>query len=713
MSSDPSQQNQGSMNPADAAQIDAARRQINQLADEIAQLSEADIAPQQYYSEFLQRLYFAAQSFAGAIWIRTPQGNLQLQCQINLREVGLENSPDAKPMHDELLRQAAIQGKGGVIGPRFSHNFGGEGDQVAGNSSDLVILLAPVMQEKQVLGLIELWIDPHRDPNTIKGLYQFLVRMAAYISLYLRNYQLRQMLGQQDLWLKLEAFARQIHASLDTTEVAYLIANEARRLIEVDRISVATRPGDGCEVTAISGADVVEKQSNLVTLMRELFDAVIEWGERLVYTGTKDDSLPPTVLAALDHYLAESNSKILVVMPLHDERDKDRGIPARSALMMECFETTLAPEQLLARLDVVGRHAGPALYNAQEYYRIPMRLLWMPLAYIQDGLGGKAKAITAAVLAGLTMLVLAMIFIPFPLKMEATGQALPKDRAWVFAPLSGTVMEIPAGLASGSKVTKGQPLMILFDLELAKEISRLQTEIDVLGNKINTPAAKPQEPGAPNTGFDAVNIEEAKITRRKAIENLKRIKDRTNADLSRPGFFTVVSPKSGIILSSDFRDTLLGKNVKPGDPLIRVGATNAAQPNVHEWEIELKIPQKHVGQVLRAFDKLKPGEELDIDVMFLSHTTTCYRARLSKEKIAAQANAQKDEHNENEAVVMAWARISGAGIPADWQITPTQLLSGSEVHTRIRCGNRAMGYSLFYGVYEFTYEKVIFPYFHW
>jgi hypothetical protein len=36
------------------------------------------------------------------------------------------------------------------------------------------------------------------------------------------------------------------------------------------------------------------------------------------------------------------------------------------------------------------------------------------------------------------------------------------------------------------------------------------------------------------------------------------------------------------------------------------------------------------------------------------------------------------------------------------------LLSGTEVHSRIRCGNRPMGYSLFYGVWEFLYEKVVF-----
>ena len=43
------------------------------------------------------------------------------------------------------------------------------------------------------------------------------------------------------------------------------------------------------------------------------FDTVIDWGEKLVYTGTKDDALPPEVLQALDDYLAESNSKLLVV----------------------------------------------------------------------------------------------------------------------------------------------------------------------------------------------------------------------------------------------------------------------------------------------------------------------------------------------------------------------------------------------------------------
>jgi hypothetical protein len=713
MSSDPTQQaGQASTNPLEAAQLEQARRQVNQIAEEIAQLSEANMEPPQYYSEFLQRVYFAVQGFAAAVWVRTPQGNLQLQCQINLREVGLDQTPDSRPMHDELLRQSALQAKGGIVRPHFSHNFGTAPDQVAGNPTDYVILLVPILQEKAVIGLVEVWIDPNRPANVQQSLHQFLIRMAAFISLFQRNHQLRQMLGQQDLWVKLETFSRQIHGSLHTTEVAYLIANESRRLIEVDRVSIATRTGSKCAVTAISGADVVEKRSNLVQLMRALFDAVIEWGERLVYTGTKDDALPPKVLHALDAYLGESNSKILVVMPLHDEREKDRNKLARSALLMECFETNLQPEQLLARLDVVGRHATSALYNAQEYRRIPMRFLWLPLAYLQDGLGGKAKAITAAVMAGLTVLILAMIFVQFPLKMEANGQSLPKDRVWIYSPLAGKVEEIPAGLKSGSKVTKGQPLFVMFDFDLAKQVAELDTEIAVLKGKMDASTPKNTDQ-AENKGFDAMAVQEAKITHRKKVETRERLKQRTNADLARPGFYTITAPKTGIILSSDFRENLLGKNIKPGEPLIRIGFTDPVNPKLPDWEIELKIPQKHVGQVLRAFEGKGQNAELDVDVMFLSKTTTSFRAKLRKDKIASQANTQKDDNNESEPVVLAWARINGDDIPEDYRVSPALLLSGSEVHTRIRCGNRAMGYSLFYGVYEFAYEKVLFPYFSW
>ena len=50
----------------------------------------------------------------------------------------------------------------------------------------------------------------------------------------------------------------------------------------------------------------------------------------------------------------------------------------------------------------------------------------------------------------------------------------------------------------------------------------------------------------------------------------------------------------------------------------------------------------------------------------------------------------------------------GDDIPEGYRLSPSDLVTGAEVHTRIRCGNHAMGYSLFYGLWEFLYEKVVF-----
>ena len=215
--------------------------------------------------------------------------------------------------------------------------------------------------------------------------------------------------------------------------------------------------------------------------------------------------------------------------------------------------------------------------------------------------------------------------------------------------------------------------------------------------------------------------QEAETTRRVKIEMLNRLRARTNADLANPGHFKVVAPKTGIILSADFRENLEGRMVKPNEPLIRIGFTDPEHPKLSDWEIELKIPQKHVGQVLEAYKRLPAGAELDVDVLFMSQPDAgSFRVKLRKDKIASQANTQKDDNNEAEPVVLAWARVHPKkikdadgkmidDIPADLQITSSLLLSGSEVHSRVRCGNHPMGYSLFYGVYEFLYEKVVFP----
>ena len=79
--------------------------------------------------------------------------------------------------------------------------------------------------------------------------------------------------------------------------------------------------------------------------------------------------------------------------------------------------------------------------------------------------------------------------------------------------------------------------------------------------------------------------------------------------------------------------------------------------------------------------------------------------KLAKSKILPAAVPNKDEHNETEPVVYAYVRISGDDIPESEQIPHNLNLTGVEVKANIRCGKHAMGYSLFYGLWEFVNQK--------
>jgi len=682
--------------------IEETRDQINYLVEKIARLSEKDVAPNSYYGEFLQGLLTAIAAAAGAIWVRTSQGHLQLQYQINMTQFGLERDEVGRQCHDELLREALQQGRPRLMPPHSGTGLPMADKPVAGNPTDHTILMAPILLDKQVAGLVEVWEAPDRSPQSMGGFLNFTVQMAGLASRYLRNQQLRQMVGRQQIWTQLESFARQIHASLNPTEVAYLVANEGRRLVECDRISVAVRRNKRPAIEAISGADVVEKRSSLVQLMRALCEQVLLWGEKLVYSGTKDDTLPPGVLKALDAYLGESNSKLLAILPLRDEREKESKKPPRSALMMECFEPLAAPEQLLAQLEVIGRHATPALYNAVEHRRIPLRWVWLPLAKVQDGLGGKARAILAGLGAALLVLTAAMCFVPYPLKMDAKGQLLPQKRSLIYTPVPARVEGFE--VQPGSTVVEGQAVVLMYDVDLKKRLIELNGDIEGAEKDIDFLKRHLAAPNEAENAHFSQEMRQKEVLLQSKVTERDALRERRHAvaDEARPGYFWLKSPLSGTVLNTRFQEELTNKNVKPSEPLLRIGDKESP------WEIELKIPQKHIGQVLEAFNGQGPDSELDVDLLLTSRPERTYKGKLARTKIGGEASPNRDDNNESDPVVIAWVRITGPGIAEDDQIPTDQLVTGVEVHSKIRCGTRAMGYSLFYGMWEFFYEKIVF-----
>ena len=110
--------------------------------------------PPEYYGEFLQRLLSALAAPAGAVWGRTPQGNLKIENSINVKEVGLEQVENGQECHAALLRQVVQQGRP-VLAPPQSGPGVTEGANSPANLSNFVLLVAPIFVDKQVAGLIE------------------------------------------------------------------------------------------------------------------------------------------------------------------------------------------------------------------------------------------------------------------------------------------------------------------------------------------------------------------------------------------------------------------------------------------------------------------------------------------------------------------------------------------------------------------------------
>jgi hypothetical protein len=654
-----------------------------------------DLAPADYYPEFLQRVLEAVDAPAGAVWLRTADGHFQEQCRLNPGGVRPPESEAGRARHHELLRQVVQQARPAFLPPAWD----------AGPDSGWALLMTPALLDLDVAAVLEVWVSARRPPPAIPGLVQFLVRMADLASVYLHRAQ-EEKTDPQKVWEQLDAFARRAHGSLDPTEVAYRVANEGRQLVGGDRLSVALRPGRRAVVEAVSGVELVDRRSNLSRRMRRLCDRVLDWGEKLVYRGTPDETLPPAVLRDLDAYLEVSHSKVLVLLPVRDERGEGRKKP-RAALLLECFETALPVDRLVERLETISRHAGVALYNASAYRQIPLRFLWQPLVWAQAGLGGKARAIAAAVAAAVLLVVAALVFVPYPLKLDAKGQMLPQQRQWIYAPVEGQVVGFAPGVEPGALVRAGEELVLLYDVQLESKLVQLGQEAAAIDQDITTlnKHLNNKELTAPHEGerlrLDSERRQKEALRDQRRWE-LRALRARTNSDPARPGNFWLKAPFRGTVLSWDFRETLTNRQVKPSEPLLRLGDKDGA------WEVELKIPQKHMGQIVRAFAAAGPRAELDVDLLALSAPTRTFKGRLARGRLGGEASPNKDDPNEAEPVVLAGVRIDGADIPPADRLPRELLVTGTEVHAKVRCGNHPMGYSLLYGVWEFFYEKVVF-----
>ncbi|WP_422929836.1 efflux RND transporter periplasmic adaptor subunit [Singulisphaera sp. PoT] len=677
----------------DPGLLEQTKNQIRKLVAEIADLAESDIQPTEFYVEFLNRAVAAVAASGGAFWLLDGRGSIKLQHQLEFRLTGLLDGRVKTQPHDALLGCMIQASQPQIIPPGATI----EGVPNAGNPTAFSLILAPLMVDKQVVGLIEILMDPTRRAATQKSTLRFVSDLCDLAGNYLKNRQMRQMMSQQRLWNQLEGFTHQIHGSLDLRETSYAVANDGKRLVGCDRLSVALKLGGRVMVEAVSGQEVVEQRANLIRELTRLCKAVIRSGEDLVYTGNTE-GFSPDIRDALEMYVDESGSKAVIVTILHKpETEPNKERVAFGCLVAEQIGDELAPTDAHARTEVVSRHSSTALWNAREHDRIfllpALKAIGSPWRFFR----GRMLAKIVAVLLLIVGIVAALALVPWKLTIEGRGSLLPEQRRITYAPYQGIVVDVP--VVHGARVKAGDLLARLESKELEKELKQRMAEHEKAMSQENHLRAQVNVAlkGRPEEVIQLRGQEqEARITARSTKEQIEIINQQLET-------LKILAPQDGIVTTWEVKKNLLGRPVEIGQELVTVAATDG------DWVLEVEVPDDDMGPILAAQSQLqkdiKAGKKpvgTRLSAYFVTATDPEHRYPGYVTRIASKAELVETKH-----VVKVTVGFSKE-VQQDFLSHKVELRNGAEVRARVNCGEARLAYVLLRDVVHVFYETVLF-----
>jgi len=676
--------------------VEETKAQIRGLVNEIAALTKSGSAASEFYPELLSRVITALAAAGGAIWLLDEDKHLRLQYQINAEPSILADDSDDATRHRRLIQRAANAGQSVLI-PPYSGTTDGDAE---GNPTRYLLVLGALQHDGQKDGIIEIFQRPDTAPETQKGYLRFLQQMCELAAEWLRSQKLIKLGDRQTLWQQADSFARAAHESLDLKETAYIVANEGRRLIGCDRVSVAIKKGRKCTVEAISGQDTIENRSNIVSALNVLATRVVAAGEPLWHDGSTED-LPPQIEEALEDYVDLSYARNLAVLPLRapqrklgvekehgaagevDRDDAHRG-EVIGALIVEQIETDLPPDIFRTRCDLVYEHGTRAIANSQAHTNLFLMPLWRTLGRATWVLRARTLPKTLAVIGLILGLIAAGTFIPMDFDLEADGTLKPDARREIFANIDGEVREVLVD--HNSMVEAGQPLVRMINPDIEAEL----TEIE---GQIYTTKAELQRVRGQLTKSDmlkrndlrALEGEELEIETKLEAQNAKLALKRKRAD-----DLVVRSPISGRVVSWEVEKLLLNRPISTGQVLMEIA--DLTKP----MTIEIEMPEKREGH-LDEFISAQSAKELEVTYILASSPDQPLTAKLPIENISLRAESS-EEHG---------SVIKMKVIPDQESLKKLSPSAGTKLTADVKVGRRASGFVLLHEVYEW-FAKFIF-----
>ncbi|MEI6240614.1 MAG: HlyD family efflux transporter periplasmic adaptor subunit [Planctomycetia bacterium] len=692
------------MSTVDERAVEEARRQILAIVDQIRALAQGDMKEAEFFSALLAKSIEAMGAVAGIVWLVRDQGRVESVTGQGVEFIGIAQDQDAQAAHGKLV--GALMGNPtGLIVPPRAELTNADGSAAASNPTDLLVVAAPIDRAGTRTGLIEIF-HQRNAPEVERGYLKFLQEVTQPARTFLDRQQLVTLDSQQTALVQVDRFSRAVHETLDPVSTAFVLANEARRIIGCDRVSVLVKRGRKLRLEAVSGQESIERRASAVQAVEALVRVVAKAGDPLWHPDPASE-LPPQIEEELEIYVDESHATALAIIPLEKPRPtpvvQTGGVDAVAvakaeaapkvapepigAIVAEWFSSSTFEGGRRARVELVAEHGRVALANALAHTSLPLYPLLNLLGKSRVLIAARNLPKTILAILAAAAAILALVLVPADLRLEGKGTLEPVHHRDVFAGIDGVVESIAPGVEHAADVKEGQLLATLRNIELDVALT------DVLGRKA---ASEEQLVSTRRAILEDNKISADEKTRmagraaqlQREIESLeaqRKLYEAKRLDLA------VRSPIDGVVVTWQVRDRLMLRPVEKGQVLLNVADKTGP------WELEIHLPDDRLGHVNRAYAEAKAaGRELEVDYILATDPGTRHVGTVRE--IHEQAEVRGEQGN----TVLLRITIDPSRHEKE------ELGAGASVTARINCGQRPLGYVIFHDLVAFIQQHILF-----
>ena len=638
--------------------IEAARARIQRLVDEIAALSKKELRTEEFLRQFLVRAVQASDAKGGAIWLvgqaaAEGKNEFQLAAQVEFESSLFQTDEQQRGNLLKALAEVVQTRKATICPPAHQQpepsslqaqlqQIHAAPERVSANKTPYAFLQVPLNLNEQVLGVLQVWLQPYVTAQNYNEFITFLGSLAAYVEQHFQSRRLGTLVLETQRLQHLLKFTNDLAGSLEPLEVARLAANYGRDIIGCDRCSLLSLHGDRWRVLAISGQESVERKSAMVKGMAAFVGAHAR--NELVLLSKKDllaraEGPPETggngangeaTASALSTrrtdeidlaYFQLSHLVSAAVAPLLGHDKELIGAYFAESTVEGFFEGASGAKETppTTRLtEWLANHTARSLQAAEDYKSLP----FLPVARrIRDTrliLSGRKRNRFLLKLAVLSAIVLGTALYPKMDRVDGNCTLLPMQRATIVPEIPGRVDKVR--VREGDRVAKGDEIAQL-------DTRRLETVLEENRQELLQRRADAERyRGLGDEASAQVAFLQANVAEQREKKLL--------ADIAAA---TLRTPIAGVVVTK-------GLELRASE-FIEAGTNFAEVASLDAWELQVEISEKEIGRLQAAIPRNDTGSGEEVKFILYSQSASRLNAWLkSYDQISATAFPRDTEN---------------------------------------------------------------------